>query len=348
MKKEDNKCPNCGSLLKSFETTCPYCRTEIRNINCSETLKKFSIGLKELQSLRTTNENEKTQNYEQIAEYIKNYPIPNSKEDLIEFMILISSNIDLNIEDEDKLIVQKAWKNKLEQVYEKAKLSIKSQKDLKYISDIYTDINNKIKNKKKKELILLVSIFGSLLFLMGILTNPIITLTISLVLIILFLFLYIKFLSTNTSKTDIFLNKKYNSIVNLFKEKPQFKYLSIGILMLILSIGIYLGLNPDAIHPPGYKVSIHIDFENNLFLNKYNIILHSDKKEQTLYHGQNKDIILYLKEGNHTLKFENYDNKGIFKQIEINIDSDTEIGYKIKCYSDKIDVTELYFNKIEK
>ena len=56
-----------------------------------------------------------------------------------------------------------------------------------------------------------------------------------------------------------------------------------------------------------------------------------------------------LNDGNNNYTgIANYDNKGIFKQIEINIDSDTEIGYKIKCYSDKIDVTELYFNKIEK
>ena len=54
---------------------------------------------------------------QQKANLIINFSVPNTREDILEFMILASSNIDVKkgIDDE----VTKAWLSKLDQVYEK-------------------------------------------------------------------------------------------------------------------------------------------------------------------------------------------------------------------------------------
>ena len=78
------------------------------------------------------------------------------------------------------------------------------------------------------------------------------------------------------------------------------------------------------------------EYSNNL----YNLILNNSIKA--------KELKKEIKKIEKQLRQLNYIDEELTPQIEINIDSDTEIGYKIKCYSDKIDVTELYFNKIEK
>ena len=97
---------NNFSLIK-----CVFCNYEIRERNVSETLQKFCIELSESQ-----NESEK-------ASYIRNYPIPNSKEDILEFMILASSNIN----GESNITVFEAWSAKLEQAYQKAKMVFQSK-----------------------------------------------------------------------------------------------------------------------------------------------------------------------------------------------------------------------------
>ena len=54
------------------------------------------------------------------ANLIQNFPIPNTKEDILEFALLISANV--NTKNTIPNIVLKAWIGKLDQVYQKATL----------------------------------------------------------------------------------------------------------------------------------------------------------------------------------------------------------------------------------
>lgn len=162
-KSKPYKCPNCGATLKSFNSSCPYCDSELREIKASTSLEEFSKGLQKIKSRPFPKFEEKesllkkaigsdfksndaksefkreceSQRDDEIASYINNYPIPNSKEDLTEFMILVTANIDLNTESDD--VVQKAWLLKMDQIMTKAKLSIKNSEDLSVITQIYDE-----------------------------------------------------------------------------------------------------------------------------------------------------------------------------------------------------------------
>lgn len=109
---ELHKCPNCGELLKSFSFTCPSCGYELRGAQSSNTISDFASKLLYIESEK------------QKINLIRNFPIPNTKEDIWEFMILASSNFDANyyvthMKEDD---VSDAWLTKIEQCYQKAKL----------------------------------------------------------------------------------------------------------------------------------------------------------------------------------------------------------------------------------
>lgn len=99
------------------------------------------------------------QKEEQKSNIIINYSIPNTKEDILEFMILACSNINVKQGIDD--VVSKAWLSKLEQVYQKAQITIKNSNDFNQIKNIYDNKKKEIKDKKKRVvLITLACIMG--------------------------------------------------------------------------------------------------------------------------------------------------------------------------------------------
>ena len=75
------KCPNCGEVLDSFVTVCPACGYELRGSSASSSVREFAMKL----------DNAATD--AKKVSIIRNYPVPNTKEDIFEFMILASTNI---------------------------------------------------------------------------------------------------------------------------------------------------------------------------------------------------------------------------------------------------------------
>ena len=109
---EIHKCPYCGEVLKSFETVCPTCKFEIRGAKGSSAVKDLAEKL------------ENAPSEQQRILIIKNSPIPNTKEDIFEFMLLASSNFDASyyaqhLNEED---ASDAWLIKIEQCYQKASI----------------------------------------------------------------------------------------------------------------------------------------------------------------------------------------------------------------------------------
>lgn len=80
------------------------------------------------------------------ANLIQNFPIPNTKEDILEFALLVSSNI--NAKNAVPDVVLKAWIGKLDQVYQKAMLSLDSGPDLERIQEIYQQAHKHWKVKR--------------------------------------------------------------------------------------------------------------------------------------------------------------------------------------------------------
>ena len=126
-----HKCPNCGELLESLVTECPSCGYEIRNAKSSDSVQEFAVKLSEADSV------------EERIVLIRNYPIPNTKEDIFEYMILASTNI----MEEDHNDVRDAWCVKFEQGYQKATLLFGDDEDFFRIKKIYENGKKGIKFK---------------------------------------------------------------------------------------------------------------------------------------------------------------------------------------------------------
>ena len=169
------KCPACGAIAQSFATKCSDCGNEFRNINASQSIIKFFDKLNEIELNRKENlfSSEKLSGnigcltlikwiflypillpYNiiiylinkskpakwsttdvQKEEMIMNFPVPNSKEDIIEFITLSVSKIQTiglmkMINEEGKYISKwnDIWKKKCEQIFNKAKFSMQEDK----------------------------------------------------------------------------------------------------------------------------------------------------------------------------------------------------------------------------
>lgn len=177
------KCPNCGAELPSMVAKCPQCGYEIVGATANLSLKDFFIIY------------QKEQDDMRKLDMIKNYPIPNTKEDLIEFALLAAQQITAFVEAEsssnntisheqsvagafktvfygtDKKVSQNdfkaAWIAKLELI--KAKANIIFANDpitLAQINNIAAgaDKTQKKSNSKKKRTILVAVSFLIVLF----------------------------------------------------------------------------------------------------------------------------------------------------------------------------------------
>lgn len=136
-----HKCPNCGAVLPSFTVVCPHCGYEVRDASASNSIREFV-------SLLAT-----AQNNGQKCSLIRSFPIPNAKEDILEFMILASTNFNLEQSTSHGRIrsnISDAWLTKLEQGYQKAKLLISDDEDFAHIQDIYNRAFSQIKEAEQR------------------------------------------------------------------------------------------------------------------------------------------------------------------------------------------------------
>jgi hypothetical protein len=169
------KCPGCGAISQSFATRCSDCGIEFRNIDASKNITKFFDKLDELESSRKdnlfdTNKQETTTSVGTLLkwwffwwiliplklityivnkskpakwsvtdtrkeELIMNFPVPNSREEIVEFITLSVSKIQSisffkRFDEEGKYLSKwnSIWKKKAEQVFNKAKLSMSEDK----------------------------------------------------------------------------------------------------------------------------------------------------------------------------------------------------------------------------
>lgn len=162
------KCPNCGQVLESFQTRCPACGYEITGVDAANSVKGFFEAYQR-----------ETDKARQL-ELIKNFPVPNTKEDILEFALLASQQVKslaksqsfrLNmmtaqygergvfgriigtankVSREDFYI---AWKDKLEQVQLKAEFAFgEDKRGFEQLSKIVSDaiaVSEKFEKKKK-------------------------------------------------------------------------------------------------------------------------------------------------------------------------------------------------------
>ena len=145
------KCPACGAMAQSMQTTCPDCGQEFRNIEATASIQKLFKIIDDIESERKEDSNPiasfgkmmagsmgatTDKVTKRIILAIQNFPVPNTKEDMIEFLALAVPNAKKKVSmfnsstEELKLAKQlrKEWKGKCEQVVIKARFSMKEDK----------------------------------------------------------------------------------------------------------------------------------------------------------------------------------------------------------------------------
>lgn len=125
-----HKCPNCGDTVDAYETVCETCGYEIRGRNATSVVHELAIKLG------------KTDDVQKKEELIRTFYIPNTKEDILEFFILATSNIEVGGSD------MKAWIAKLEQAYQKAELSLSGAPEFERLKVLYKKALGKSKFNK--------------------------------------------------------------------------------------------------------------------------------------------------------------------------------------------------------
>lgn len=187
-----HKCPNCGEVLKSFEAICPKCNYELRGVKSVSAVSELVAKIEKLEAKKGEEKSQKDDvklspvEKQQIA-LISNFQIPNTKEDILDFMILASSHILKEKVQErsehDEFVYaefKSAWKMKFEQAYDKAKICIKSDSNRAEIEQCYekTIIQpKKIRKKNIKRVFLIVSIslaiiIASIFIITSLTTDP--------------------------------------------------------------------------------------------------------------------------------------------------------------------------------
>lgn len=188
--------------MESFLTVCQSCGYEIRDVRSASSVRELGMKLEKISAQKMPAFQEKKsvlkmffgkdfkeedeakealdrfedQKDREKASLIVNFSIPNSREDIMEFMILADSNIDTQKSVDD--VVTKAWISKLDQVYRKAEISMGGHSDFLQIKEIYDNKKRKIRIRKIIDVLLRAGWLAGLVFVWGLLWNPTVTISI--------------------------------------------------------------------------------------------------------------------------------------------------------------------------
>lgn len=166
-----HKCPNCGEIVDAFKLNCPACGYEFRDSKTTNSVQELAAKLEFIEQQRPpkkahTFKDEFLNTYgkfsredEQKINLIRNFAIPNTKEDILEFMILASSNIDMKLygtganADETGALraISDAWIAKFEQAYQKAEFSFSESPAFAKIQKIYFEKTKELNRQKKRK-----------------------------------------------------------------------------------------------------------------------------------------------------------------------------------------------------
>lgn len=166
-------CPDCHSAVTRLDAICPYCGTLIPNREASTSVQRFAQQLYKIDaedSYKNSNfgmnkvmkqESESKAANRKIS-LISAFPIPNTIEEISEFVILAANSIDVRwgrntLQNRmfggpgsscyTNIKLADTWINKLNQAYDKAKISFHPDPMFHNIEKIYTEKMKELNRK---------------------------------------------------------------------------------------------------------------------------------------------------------------------------------------------------------
>lgn len=161
-------CPNCGAVVNRLDVVCRSCGTAITNRNIAMSVNVFASELAKIEAERHTSNNNASRglfgtgaDYEQAygskyldkkISFIQSFPIPNTTEEIVEFILLAMANIDTTYGNKrydtdrsatvghlyySEVKMANTWIGKLEQAYNKAMLLFPDNPLFPKIQELY-------------------------------------------------------------------------------------------------------------------------------------------------------------------------------------------------------------------
>ena len=143
------KCPSCGATLSSTDLICPECGLELSNRNVSNVLKEFQEGLIKYEG-------------KEERDFIASFPIPNTREELGNFMLLVASILKQDFQGGADQLRVRSFLGKFEEIRSKIfmmlrpddPIVVETQKWDKTINELYEEYKKILEeraiiNKKK-------------------------------------------------------------------------------------------------------------------------------------------------------------------------------------------------------
>lgn len=149
-------CPGCKKQIPAFAIKCPDCGLEFRNVKSSNGITEFTTKLNSMSA-------------QQKAGFISSFPIPNTKEDFMEFLWIVSSEyVQQNYVSMGSVdyFIYKAWESKYKQLKAKASILFKNDKEMmEQVNQIFNSTKKKM-HPAIKIIIILVPVIIALFLLL--------------------------------------------------------------------------------------------------------------------------------------------------------------------------------------
>ncbi len=152
------KCPNCGNIVNPSDAVCGGCGFHLSGKKAMGSVTEFQQQLFQVEMTRQDKKKGFWSQPEvldatdkQIIALIKTYPIPNTIDDIVEFMHLAIANIDVVKSKKSKFNtdtwdggsrereISNAWVGKMEQIYNKAELYFPNEPEFVHIKELYSE-----------------------------------------------------------------------------------------------------------------------------------------------------------------------------------------------------------------
>jgi len=168
------KCSNCGAIITETTAVCPDCGLPITKRDAVSSVQRFNTQLMELEktkkqkngSMMFANLRKVDPADNQKLMLIRNFPIPNSIDDISEFIMLAIANIDVSLSKKTfsnalystnnangetaatiERTISNAWVSKMEQCYHKAEMAFPNHPTFSVIQHAYQEKMRELEGK---------------------------------------------------------------------------------------------------------------------------------------------------------------------------------------------------------
>ena len=122
------KCPACGAPYQPGSGVCPDCGQAYQNLSAINSVQQLADGIERIRKRQNSGRVDDLINVffgnkdQEVASFITNFPIPNTKEDLLEFIISMEPKCAKDPNNLNGQIIPRAYRAKYKEAINKAKV----------------------------------------------------------------------------------------------------------------------------------------------------------------------------------------------------------------------------------